>query len=111
MPSINADPAKFRWKMKEGDREGLTIEFLFDITGYTAWKGQMRAAPIATSPAVTFRLDLSLAASNKVRWWLDNDEVLADYDGWGYDLEVVNPDGGRVTFIEGDITVDPQFTR
>lgn len=109
MASIDTRAAKFTWKVKEGDREGLTVGFDFDITGYTGWAMQWRPGP-GGKPIVDVQVDLTDAATNKVRFWLDNGIVKSTYDGWEFDAQVVNPDGGIVTFLEGEIVVDPQIT-
>lgn len=112
--TLDKSPAHFRWKMKEGDDEAITVEFDFALDDYTDWKGQLRPAPGAT-PVVDLHIDDSQFADNKIRFYLLGDnpgpgEVLASMDGWGGDIQVINPDGQTITFLDLAIQVEPQYT-
>jgi hypothetical protein len=112
--SIDKDPFHFRWPLYEGDDEAMTLEFDFDLTDYTEWKGQLRPSE-ASDTVVELHVDESLVAEQKIRYYLNGDanppnEVLASMDGWVGDLQVITPAGKGVTFGTLEIEVRPQVT-
>lgn len=92
--------------------DGVTLQ---NLTGYTAFKSQVRDAPAATQ----VRADFTCTAGNQTTNPGLVTLTLTSVDTTGmqpttnsvWDLEMVNPAGKKQTWVAGSVTVIAQVTR
>lgn len=107
---ITAHPAAINLPMYEGDDWSLTlIDWDTDAPAdWTGWVFQIRESRYEDNPDALVEpgFDDADQATGRLRWFLTGDEVIADFNGWSYDIKGTSPDNAVRTFLSGLVKVE-----